>query len=327
MMDAVQRAAEARRSGTGGRVMGGLGVGPTGHPQVPMIEQQHAVSGTRGRRSADLQHASSSSSQQRQMLQHQEHASGSAAPTAGEKPLMLTYNGQNGASIQRLQQIVRENSAPHPALFDMLVDVVDVGAMRIAPQCEPIVRKLRAIADFNGDLAQGCVLFDYGQRMAYNDAQAMREILRLQKDSCMAQIVDAYLQQRQEQRQQAAQATSSLPLHGGHGSPGAIGGGALSAGLTGGQKSMHQIARRSVLRGADPKDLELLAKQAETYVRREDGGRSGGMRMSAAGGGGGGGGGGSVGGATLCDSLGNQHAAAGGAEGSLVQIDAKAYGR
>ena len=290
--DAVQRAAEARRSGTGGRVMGGLGVGPSGNAQIPMAQFQQPVSGTRGRRSAD---AGQQQQQQQQSLFAQK--STTQASPSDKKPLLMTYDGRSGASVNTLQHVIRQHSAPHPALFKLCVEVVDIGAMRLEPQVDTLVRKLRSVgADFQRDLAQGCVLFDFGQSRAYNDQTAVHDVIALHKDRCIAQIVDAYLEQQREQPRGDGDARSL------HGNAGIM---ASGFGNGGSGKSVSAFARRSILHGASFADLEKMAKQAQTHVRRDA------ATMHAPG----------------ANDAGDNGQGPTGEQGSIQQIDPRAFGR
>ena len=318
MRNAVQQAAKARQSGRGGRVMGGLSVGPTGQAQMPFANAQHSVSGQRGRNAPTINDLHSAQQQQQQPLMQE-------SSQRSKTRFIVIYSSQNPDSLYAVQKLAERHRAPHPRVFQLLASVVD--AQR-PPNNEShaLVRKLQTMPQFRTALGNGCVLFDAQSKRAYDDASVVDDMLQSHKSAIVAQFLDDYFNQQQSaQSNGAAQRSAgngqSTPLstdYSGGGLPTRRG--VVNIGDDEPQTSVHAFARRSVVGNMSHEELERMAESANRYIRR-DGSGGGRPRSSAAAKGADAGGPGG----TLFDMYGNQQGGAeGGAEGSLQQLNVKA---
>lgn len=348
MQGAVQRAAQARQSGVGGRVMGGLAVGPGGQAQPSLTEAQYSVSGQRGRRAAtinvDAFGGAIGGDQEKPMLLHGRPQEGFAntgqrgmneqlqqAPLRRRCNLALFYNSQDKQSGSLVEQLVQQNTNPHPQLFRTVVNLVDIRQ----PDSDSaiVLTKISQMPQFRPILQSGCVLFDYTTNRAHHEFVSICQVIDQHKNAALARVFEAQIQQ-QNQQVLRTQRQETMPWHQqppGGGQPqqrpqynDGRGDGYGGRSITEVQQPQGRpFARRSLMRGASTQEeMERLAEEANARMR------SGGGGINMRGGGGGGGiGGEGKGGGTLFDGFRNPMAVDGGETGSLTQINAKSYGR
>lgn len=305
--------------------MGGLGVGPTGQAQMPHAEAQYSVSGQRGRRAPSINPMHSQ--QQPEHFQHSPQPAQQQHQAGNRCNMLLIYNGQDGQSLQLLQQLIQQNSQPHPQVFKSLVRAVD--SRQPDQEAALVISKLSSHPQFRPMLQSGCILFDFLQKRAYHDYGAICQMISLQKNATVSAILEQQFMQQQQQMQQMQQQQQQPPLQpnqhiGNMQTPTQLPYGSRQ--IVGGigshdQKSVRSFARRSVLGGVNPEELERIAEEANKHVRRGNVSAYGRQNQMA------GDGQQSAGSSTLFESLGNHEAVAGGQEGSLAQINTKAYRR
>lgn len=288
MRDAVLRAAQARQSGRGGRVMGGLSVGPTGQAQMPFSSAQHAVSGQRGRNAPEID----TSERQRHfdtaaaaaLLQPQQNS------IADGTRFLLIHDSQSRPSVQALQSLWQRHSAPHPRIMNMLASAVDINRPNNA--FVALVQKLKSMPQFRRALECGCVLFDSSEKRAYDDQEVIEDLIASHKMSVVTRCLNEFF----------ARPTATTPLSSDFESHGLPTHRPASHGANNNTPtaSLRAFSRRSVVNNMSKEELEQMAKSASRYVRRDESG----AQSSA--------------------TVGNmQGATEGGAEGSLQQFNVK----
>lgn len=361
MRDVVQRAAQARESGRGGRLMGGIGVGPTGQPQLPFASAQHSVSGQKGRQGAVMnamfqqttpggQHEPSNLSPPRNQNQHygqspyqahppppqpQRHSGartnddalqGDSAPA-----LVLVYDGRSPDSMYFMQKFIEQHRKPHLAVFRTTVTVVD--ARRPSRPHLALVEKLESSAQFCEALNNGCVLFNRNSQRAYTAVNTMNDIINAQKDVVVGRMIEDYLAGGAASGALGHDASSTrgrrvdLSDEQQRNQPTALPARRSVTDMIneggGSTGGGAALQRRSVLGGMSNDALERLAEETNRRIERRPTSAGHSQRQM-------GGGGGfnqhqmdEGGGDSFFSSYGNQQGnAAGGAEGAIVQIQA-----
>lgn len=264
--EAVQRQQTARSSGgptppwgRGNKVMGGLGVGPTGKPQPSMMEQQFSVSSSRGRRSDSTR-----------LLNNPERKKPETQNLTVR--LLLSVNSSSPESVQMLEKIKANCQRPDPRLFDWAVEVVDHRSSGQSQENSKIWTHLRGMREFQAPLQNSCVLFDKSKKVAYSNPNAILGSISARTDAMISALIDWKLQANQAPPPQSngfntSTATGASAIHQRRGK-------VVIDDAEQQKKTINNFARRTVLHGVKPEDLGDIAKREAKNIRREGGSRS-----------------------------------------------------
>jgi hypothetical protein len=267
---AIEHTAHARSMPGNRSIMGGISVGPTGAPQVSSItppallqaynrEKKSGMATRDVNGSADLQAGLMAA---RQAFAQRNSDAGAAAPfsdsfqqqndvsqkrrvepKSDSLKLLLFYNQNSKASIGMLEAIAKRCTKPHPKLFEWCVEVVDIQAQNFeSPIAAQVIDRLASLPQFRKELAEACVLFDRVEKMAYQNPDAILQIIEQYKDSLVAALVDQKLQ---------------------HDTRGNLGPGAQTNPFLAEQKQPVGIPRRSVLRGKSMEEWQRIADEED----------------------------------------------------------------
>lgn len=292
--EAIEHAARARISGNGKVIMGGIGVGPTGAPQMSTIGMPTGAKASRAAPPAETSDlfaslkppqkpnlaAASSSLKPSASNEGNAFSSSQKARGASGEKLILFYNGANSASNQAVDTIVQTSVVPHHKLFEWSVDIVNVKQIEMNNHMR-IYEKLRTMPQFQRPLEQECVLFDCSQNMAYYAPQAIAGVIQQYKNNIVCALIDKEINGQfapstitnsnssGSSREERENAEKLVGLRGGR----APTSGSISSPPD--AKPVAAFARRSVLRGMTKEDMKRIADEEEMKASQSGRGSTG----------------------------------------------------